>query len=74
MIKLDITKKIRYDECEDKDGEFIQLLYKKVAIAEIRVYPGWFKGKKIKEVFKIFYCEDHPIDYIWINHKKKKSP
>lgn len=75
VIKLDITKKIKYEECKDKDGEFMQLTYKKITIAEIRLCPGWLEGKKIKEVFKVFYCEDHPIDYVWINQdKKKKNP
>ena len=69
---MDITNKVKYVECEDIKGKFIQVTFRDKPIAEIRVFPGWFEGKKIQEVFKIFYCEDHPIDYIWINKEKKK--
>ena len=69
---IDITKKIKYEECEDADGKFILISLRKVPVAEIRVREGWIEGKKIAECFKVFYCEDHPIDYIWINHEKKK--
>lgn len=64
---MDITKKIEYEKCLDKDGEFLLLNYKGKPIAEIRIMPGWIEGKKISECFKIFYCEDHPIDYVWLN-------
>ena len=69
---MDITKQIKYEECEDVNGKFILISYRNITIAEIRTREGWFKGKKIQECFKVFYCEDHPIDYIWINHKSKK--
>ncbi len=72
MIKLDITKQVKYEECEDTGGKFIQIIYKDIPLAEIRISPGWLEGKKISECFKVFYCEDHPIDYVWINLKKKK--
>ena len=68
---MDITKKVNYEECEDINGKFILINFRNVPIAEIRLRPGWMKGKKIEECFKVFYCEDHPIDYVWINHKKK---
>lgn len=69
---MDITKKVKYEECEDNDGKHILISYKKIPIAEIRIKPGWLDGKKIQECFKIFYCENHPIDYCWINLEKNK--
>lgn len=68
---MDITKKVKYEECKDKDGKFIIISYRNIPIAEIRIKSGWFEGKKIFECFKVFYCENHPIDYVWINLKKK---
>jgi len=70
---MDITKKVLYEDCEDKSGKFILLTYKDIPIAEIRPKNGWLKGKNIKECFKVFYCEDHPVDYVWINTEKKKK-
>lgn len=70
---MDITKKVKYVECEDNRGKFIQVDYKGIPIAEIRACPGWLDGKKISECFKVFYCEDHPIDYVWLNKKKKQK-
>lgn len=69
---MDISKQIKYEECEDNKGKFIQLLYKDIPIADIRQREGWIDGKKIKECFKVFHCENYPVDYLWINHKKKK--
>ena len=67
---MDVTKDIMYETGTDKQGEFIQLSYLNTPIAEVRLMPGWLKGKKIEECFKVFYCEDHPVDYLWINKKK----
>lgn len=73
MIKLDITNKVKYEECKDTDGRFVLISYKDIPIAEIRIRPGWINGKKVQACFKVFYCEDHPIDYCWINLKTKKK-
>ena len=67
---MDITKKVKYEKCQGIYGKFYIVSYKGIPIAEIKPCPGWLAGKKIDECFKVFYCEDHPVDYIWINDKK----
>ena len=70
---MDMPNKVKYEECKDTGGEFIIVSYKDIPIAERRTKDGWFEGKKIKECFKVFYCEAHPVDYVWINQEKKKK-
>mgnify|MGYP001609338831 CR=1 FL=1 len=68
---MDITKQVLYEECGDINGKFILLSFKGIPIAEIRLREGWLEEKKIDECFKVFYCENHPIDYVWVNKNKK---
>ncbi|MEK6829689.1 MAG: hypothetical protein AABY15_06215 [Nanoarchaeota archaeon] len=68
---IDITKEVKYEDCEDINGKFMLLSYKGIPIAEIKLRDAWYEGKKIEECFKVVYCENHPVDYVWINLKTK---
>ena len=53
MIKIDITKKVKYEECEDANGRFILVSYRDKPIAEVRIRPGW-KEKILRNVSRYF--------------------
>jgi len=62
----------KYERCKDASGEFILISHKNTPIAEIRIRPGYFEGKRIEELFKVYMVEDCPIDYNWKGFSKTK--